>query len=407
MRHLPVTTHVSVIALLAVAMPALGAEVEGKSSIDQVTVYPDGATVTRIIRTDLTAGDTTLIARDFPPTLDPASLRVEGEAQGRLVIGAIDARPPRAERPPTNPELEKKIEALRDERGGLDDKIASASARRRFAERLAETSPAGLGEKGEARPITEWRAAFVAVAEEVAAADAAIREAERKQRDIDREIARLEQDRATKPPSKLEIRIDLAAAAPARATLKVTYAVRHARWVPLYDARLDTSARDRKPALELVRRAEILQTTGEDWSNVALSVSTVRAARGGSAPDLNSLIVQYPPPAQPLGAAMDTAKPRSMPAPAALEVMAQRAEEQQAAAEVSAFQTAFRIPGRVSVATNEGAKSLRISTAAVAPELAVRAAPALDPTAFLEASFTQNEDAPLLPGRISIYRDGM
>jgi uncharacterized protein (TIGR02231 family) len=31
----------------------------------------------------------------------------------------------------------------------------------------------------------------------------------------------------------------------------------------------------------------------------------------------------------------------------------------------------------------------------------------LDPTAFLEASFTQSEDAPLLPGRVAIYRDGM
>jgi uncharacterized protein (TIGR02231 family) len=29
------------------------------------------------------------------------------------------------------------------------------------------------------------------------------------------------------------------------------------------------------------------------------------------------------------------------------------------------------------------------------------------PTAFLEASFVQNEDAPLLPGEVSIYRDGM
>jgi uncharacterized protein (TIGR02231 family) len=104
---------------------------------------------------------------------------------------------------------------------------------------------------------------------------------------------------------------------------------------------------------------------------------------------------------------MDTAKPRSMPAPAASEVRAKRAEEQQAEVEVSAFQTAFRIPGRVSVGANEGAKSLRISTAIIAPDLAVRAAPVLDAAAFLEASFTQNEDAPLLPGRISIYRDGM
>jgi uncharacterized protein (TIGR02231 family) len=37
----------------------------------------------------------------------------------------------------------------------------------------------------------------------------------------------------------------------------------------------------------------------------------------------------------------------------------------------------------------------------------VRSAPVIDPTAFLEASFAQNEDAPLLPGRISIYRDGV
>jgi len=31
----------------------------------------------------------------------------------------------------------------------------------------------------------------------------------------------------------------------------------------------------------------------------------------------------------------------------------------------------------------------------------------LDPTGFLEASFKQSEDAPLLPGRVAIYRDGM
>src|SRR4029079_3445468 len=156
--------------------------------------------------------------------------------------------------------------------------------------------PAGIGDKGEARPIAEWRAAITAVGEEVAGADTAIRDAERKQRELDRDIARLEQDRAQKPPSKMEVRIELAAAAATRATLRVSYAVRHARWTPIYDARLDTGARDRRPALELVRRAEITQTTGEDWSNVALSVSTVRTARGGNAPELNSLIVQYPQP---------------------------------------------------------------------------------------------------------------
>jgi uncharacterized protein (TIGR02231 family) len=41
------------------------------------------------------------------------------------------------------------------------------------------------------------------------------------------------------------------------------------------------------------------------------------------------------------------------------------------------------------------------------PDLMIRATPALDITAFLEASFKQNDDAPLLPGRISLYRDGI
>ena len=89
------------------------------------------------------------------------------------------------------------------------------------------------------------------------------------------------------------------------------------------------------------------------------------------------------------------------------ESLAKRGDEQEAVMEVGDFQTTFRIPGRVSVGASEGAKSLRISTAAIAPDLVIRSAPVLDPTAFLEASFKQSEDAPLLPGRVAIYRDGM
>jgi len=410
-----VTTSLVLVTALA-ATPGRGADLDATSAIDAVTVYPDGASVTRVIALDLPQGDSTLVAKDFPLTLDPASLRVEGEAGAKLTIGAIDTRPPHAAPPVNLPELDQRIETLKDERANLQGTMAAANARRAFAERFAQASPAGLGEKGEARPIAEWRAAFAAVAEEVATADAAVRDAERIQRNIDREIARLEQDRASKPPSKLEVRIDLAAAAATKSTLRVTYTVRNARWAPLYDARLDTGAKDRKPALELVRRAEITQSTGEDWSNVALAVSTVRTARGGSAPDLNSLIVQYPPtPRQAAAGALadkDNMLLRSAPmaAPAPLAqydaVKKERADEQQAVVDVNGFQVTFKIPGRVSLGANDGAKSLRITTATLAPDLAVRSAPVVDPTAFLEASFKQTEDAPLLPGRVAIYRDG-
>jgi uncharacterized protein (TIGR02231 family) len=406
------------IMLTTVSGVADAASIDVRSAIDTVTVYPDGASVTRVIKVDLPSGDSVLRSQDFPPGLDPSSLRVEAEATGRLVIGAIDARPPRAERPPASPELEKKAEALRDERAVLNDAIGAATERKKFVQRFAESSPVGIGDKGEARPLSEWRAAFAAVADEITAVDQIIRDAKLRQRDIDRELAKLEAAMKADPPRKMEVRVDLAADAAASATLRVTYNVRGARWQPIYDARLDTGTKDRKPALELVRRAEIVQATGEDWSDVALAVSTVRTAKGGTAPELRPLIVRYPEPPRPLAASKAApspvgeaaAPPPPMAAPGGrgrgFAPMAP-AREQEAEVDVSGFQVVFRIPGRIAVAANEGAKSFRIASAAIAPELTVRSVPAIDETAFLEAAFKHAEDAPLLPGRVSIYRDGV
>ena len=273
--HLPVAC----VLIFAGFGPLSAAELDVQSAVDAVTVYPDGATVTRLITVDLPQGDTTLIARDFPPGLDASSLRVEGETGARVTIGAIDARAPRPERPPPAPELEQRWRALKDERAALEDQIGAEAARKRFAERFAAQIPLGLGDKGEARPVAEWRLAFGAVAEEIRAANNATRELKLKQRELDEEIARIDRALQANPPRKMEVRIDLAADAGARATFRVSYTVRGARWAPLYDARLDTGTRERKPALELIRRAEIVQQTGEDWSDVALSVSTVRTPR--------------------------------------------------------------------------------------------------------------------------------
>ena len=422
--HLPVAC----VLIFAGLVPLSAAELDVRSAIDAVTVYPDGATVTRLITVDLPQGDTTLIARDFPPGLDASSLRVEGETAARVTIGAIDARAPRAERPRAAPELEKRLQALKDERAALEDQIGAETARKRFAERFASETPFGLGEKGEARPIADWRLAFGAVADEIRAANNAIRELKVKQRDLDEELVRVERDLKVNPPRKMEVRIDLAADAGSRATFRVSYTVRGARWAPLYDARLDTGTRERKPALELIRRAEIVQQTGEDWEDVVLSVSTVRTAKGGGGPELRPLVVRYAEPvsqgavkgsriirdsaglhmqrqAGPVASYsgetadnMTTFAPASAPAPA---------REQEASIETGGYQALFRISGRVTVATNEGAKSLRISTATIAPDLLVRAAPALDETAYLEAALKNAEEAPLLAGRVALYRDGI
>jgi uncharacterized protein (TIGR02231 family) len=410
----------SILALLAVvgtAVSASAADVEATSAIDSVTVYPDGATVTRVLKVTLPAGDNVVLARDFPLGLDPASLRVEGEGEARIQIGSIDARPPAPKPVQSTPEREKKIQALEDERAALDDKIAAADVRKTFARRFATDAPLGLGEDSNARPLAEWREAFKAIEEEVTRADESIRGLNLKKRELEAELAILRSEQRTDPPRKLEVRIDLASPLRTQATLRVSYTVRDARWVPLYDARLEAGTKDKKPALELVRRAEIVQRTGEDWANVALAVSTVRTGRGGNAPNLNTMVVSYqqplPPPApialpRPARSVSGGAEMASglLKSQDSARLQAAPVEERAAAIDTGGFQAVFRIPGRVSLGAGEGARNLRIASAAIAPDLLVRATPVLDDTAYLEASFKQAEEAPLLPGRVSLYRDG-
>jgi uncharacterized protein (TIGR02231 family) len=97
-------------------------------------------------------------------------------------------------------------------------------------------------------------------------------------------------------------------------------------------------------------------------------------------------------------------KAEAQPTPAAPFVPAQ---ENEAVAVSGAYQASFRVPGKIEVPADGAAKTFRIGSRTLSPELSVQATPVLDATAFLSARFTQEDDAPLLPGQVSIQRDGI
>jgi uncharacterized protein (TIGR02231 family) len=63
------------------------------------------------------------------------------------------------------------------------------------------------------------------------------------------------------------------------------------------------------------------------------------------------------------------------------------------------------VPGRVSV-PQDATKSFVLGKRSLAPALLVKTAPVVDETAYLEASFVNDDEAPLLPGEVAIHRDG-
>lgn len=89
--------------------------------------------------------------------------------------------------------------------------------------------------------------------------------------------------------------IEMSGAGDAPLELALEYLVPGARWSPSYDLRLDRGLTSGRLAL----RASVAQRTGEDWSQVKLSLSTANLERRTETPELRSLRIGRTQPAPP------------------------------------------------------------------------------------------------------------
>ena len=421
--------RIATAALLAAssvaAAPAHAADIEAQSRIDAVTVYPDGATITRLAEIAVPLGTSTLLIKGLPPVLDPASVRVEAMADGTLAIGSVETRlSPGDAKPSVDAALEAKIAGLREESGKVETKLDALEIKRKSIVHFSEADPTKLSQDGKSGDPAIWKSVWDTVGDELGRVNEDIRVERVKKADLVAQIAALERARPIAPPPgapKRDVAIAVESGGALKVSLTLFYRVSQAAWTPRYDAKLDTGAKDRKPSLELVRRAEITQRTGEDWDGVALAVSTVRTQGGTAAPEVTPLIVSFnnyygatggaAPDKDALARkAMPMPAPASAPAPPPAGTLAAPAQEAakpvMATLDAGAFQASFNVPGKVSVPRDGSAKTFALSSTKIAPDLSARVAPALDQKAYLDLSFVQNEDAPLLPGEVAIQRDG-
>ncbi|VFT37285.1 mucoidy inhibitor A [Pseudomonas aeruginosa] len=194
--------------------------------------------------------------------------------------------------------------------------------------------------------------------------------------------------------------------------MKLDYTLRDASWQPTYDARL----RDGAKTIELTYQGLVRQSSGEDWTDVDLTLSTARPALGGNVPRLNPWIVDIDAPNAYYGAEMAmqdvpapmpqaapiarTSAKMAMPAPAP-----KLAEARLATAEVSsgAASASFHIPVPATLNSDGSAQKVTIARLEMPAKLRYLAAPALRETAYLEAETRNDSDYPLLPGTLNTF----
>lgn len=405
-------------ALLATtALPAFADTIAATSTITAVTVYPDGARLTREVTFTAPAGGShELLVTDLPYDSDPGLIRLapsEGLQVGAFALRA-DRLPPR-EDPLTEAQKAAKVEveaaqAAADQAQlaleAVTAKVEAAEAQVRFLSSFSGALPDG------ATPETIKAMAGMIGAETLAArqvalaAKAELPPAQKAVTEAQEALAKAQAAFDALPSADMEytaLSVAVTAAAAGEQTVTVTQYVGNASWRPVYDLNLTRGDGD---ALTLNRSVLVTQYTGEDWAGVALTLSSSRPAEQAAPsqlwPELRSIgpEVEEEELARKSMGASDMAMleaPVAEAAPAAIT----------AGVAMEGDTVVYQYPELVTVAT--GAEDLRLAldSLSFSPVVEAVAVPRLDRTAYVMASFTNASDEPLLPGEALLFREGV
>jgi uncharacterized protein (TIGR02231 family) len=199
----------------------------------------------------------------------------------------------------------------------------------------------------------------------------------------------------------VDLAVELAAAGDAPATLEVEYLVARAGWTPVYDLRAPKDL----AKVELVYRANVVQSTGEDWTGVELVLSTAEPRRGAAGPQPHTVWLDLARPARgkdvrardelsSLGYNGEAESPAA--ASADLDDLSARVEDE-------GLTVRYRIPRPETIESRPEASSVLIGRADLKAEAERVVVPALDTTVWMRARAVNTSDWVLLPGRAAVY----
>ncbi|MDG4803272.1 mucoidy inhibitor MuiA family protein [Micromonospora sp. WMMD980] len=281
-----------------------------------VTVYPDRARVTRRGGLRLTAGEHRVRVGPLPVGLRRDSIRVGG--RGAAIVLGVDVTTRRLPRSTDTQvvDLEQRRRELTDELAEIGDADGIEEQRGEFLARLAERAGGTYARAlaaGDAAP-TDVAAFADSVAGQLADSRSRRRGLARRRTELAEVLAAVERDlgdaSGKREPDHLAAEVTVAVQADdAEVELELTYLVDGARWQPSYDLRLVDET------VTVTWFGLVSQSTGEDWPECELKLSTARPAATAGVPDLSPWYLDRVAPAIPRAATADM--PLGMPAPAA------------------------------------------------------------------------------------------
>jgi uncharacterized protein (TIGR02231 family) len=251
-----------------------------KSDIKDVTIFLNGAQINRTGETYLNQGTTYILFQNLSPYINPSTVQVKGE--GNFTILSV-----RSQLNYLNSiAITKEVKQINDSIELLQEDLSLLQSMQNV---YAEEEAMIIANKA-----IGGQDAGVKVTDLVLAADffrTRLTDIKTKQLDIQKKTKKINEKliqlnnqlnlinaNMNKPTGEIIVAVVAKDAVNAKFTFN--YATTNASWTPIYDLR----ATDINNPIELYFKSKIRQTTGEDWKNVNITLSTGNPSQSGARP---------------------------------------------------------------------------------------------------------------------------
>jgi uncharacterized protein (TIGR02231 family) len=280
----------------SVAVPPRGALLQepaaGGSRITKVVVYPEHAEVTRQITVDAVEGANRVRFGGLIPLLNPHTLRASVSEGARIVgtelttvfleesiseeINLLDAR---------IQELTDLLAAEADGKARLDEQAAFYGS---VKQRLAGDMGRELAQ--ERLAVAEWDALLEFVRDGLRRCDDERRAVALAERALGKELEKRRSERkeyaGRQPKEMKEVVVSFHSEDTAARDVRIHYMVGSVAWRPSYDVRLDRDAGE----IQVTGYGQVLQWTGESWTDVELALAMSRPDAELTLPELRPMV---------------------------------------------------------------------------------------------------------------------
>ncbi len=251
-----------------------------KSKVVSATVFTQGVQITRIAKINLDKGENSVKFTNLPPSIDESSVQI---SCAEATIVSVSCQKNMLDSLSQNPEFIR----LQARKKDLEKKITLEKALLQTIDLEKDVLVSNkklIGDQGVKledlkNSLVYFRTRFEELERNRVDKIDLISNIEGDLRKINEQLQNLS---AQKVMNTSEILVTFMTDKPIATSAKIKYFAIEAGWYPTYDIRVNSI----NAPLSITNKANVYQTTGEDWSKVKLSVSSGNPTSGSTAPTI-------------------------------------------------------------------------------------------------------------------------